>query len=267
MPRKNLGFTLIELLISISLVGLLSLGLASIAVFALSAVTKAKQVADAVEEMAIINHFMADYIREADYIYPNSVSFTTSNLSLLYNIQLTCELNSLTNPCLAITRPKYTSNAGSKLDSCEFIAYRYGPRSELKSPSLGVGNTALSSLAEDTWADSHTWYLAEYRRTYPLDTTSTTGSQAPNGGLNKCATNRPSALVALTNVDGQLLMDYADPSNRQPFGISGNQVSLRLRQRRLVLDQDLRIPDFPTQSGYTGITNEFIESKITIQNK
>jgi prepilin-type N-terminal cleavage/methylation domain-containing protein len=219
MKRNCSGFTLVELLVATSMVGILSIGLATLSVTALSATAGSKQTAEALNEMRTANSYMADNIRQGNYIYPSgSISLNGSE----------CKVD---NHCLAFTRPDAENGAIAK---CLLIVYKFDSRA-----NLGDDFKVTLSAADSTWADKNTWYLGEYQNRYDKDSDDT------------CVGNRPSTITGAS----QVILDYVARSDGYAGGptyqlftlhpsapAAPAQVTLQLRQARQFGNKVIYIP-------------------------
>ncbi len=251
MKRNCSGFTLVELLVAASMVGILSIGLAIISVTALSATAGNKQTAEALNEMRIANSYIADNIRQGNYIYPiGSISLNGSG----------CKID---NRCLVFTRPHAENGAIAK---CLLIIYKFDSRAK-----LGDDFKVTLPSADSTWADKNTWYLGEHQNRYDKDSD------------DMCIGNRPSTIIGTP----QVILDYVARSDGHAGGpiyqlftihpaapAVPTRVTLQLRQARQFGNKVIYIPASAAaleihpnatsteKSGEAG----FLETTVTLRN-
>jgi prepilin-type N-terminal cleavage/methylation domain-containing protein len=235
MKRNSSGFTLIELIVAASIVGILSIGLATVSVNALTSTANTNQTAEVLNELRVANSYMADNIRQASYIYPETISIKLPDGSL-------CEFASTSKRCLAFIRPKpdasgsITQDASGLIKNELLVIYQFEDRSKLDQ----------DSKACDSWADgapkcaaapasfaSPVWYLKEYQ--YPFSSNDSMPTDLSGEVLT------PS--IILDYVDKGYNSSLGKNKYDKPFTLTGtDQVTLKLRQTRRIGGQQLYVP-------------------------
>jgi prepilin-type N-terminal cleavage/methylation domain-containing protein len=266
MKRNASGFTLIELIVAAAIVGILAISLATVSVNALTSTASTNQTAEALNELRTANSYIADNIRQASYLYPESINIKLPDGSL-------CEFASTSARCLAFIRPKPDASGSIAQDALGsiknelLIVYQFEDRSKLDSDSKvcdsWADGAAKCAAAPASFA-SPVWYLKEYQYPFSSD------DPMPTDLSGKALTSS----VILDYVDKGYNSSLSADKYDQPFTLTGkNQLTLKLRQTRRVGGQQLYIPANPAAGAAPNATATksegqagFLQTTVTLRN-
>jgi prepilin-type N-terminal cleavage/methylation domain-containing protein len=266
MKRNSSGFTLIELIVAASIVGILSISLATISVNALTSTANTNQTAEALNELRTANSYIADNIRQASYIYPESAKIKLPDGSL-------CEFASISERCLAFIRPKpdasgsITQDALGSIKNELLIIYKFEDRSKLDKDSkvcdLWADGASKCAVPPTSFA-SPVWYLKEYQ--YSFSSEDSTPTDISGKGLTSS--------TILDYVDKGYDSSLSKDKYDKPFTLTGkNQVTLKLRQTRQVGGRQFYVPADSTAGAPQNATATkskeqagFLQTTVTLRN-
>lgn len=230
--RRSAGFTLIEVLVTMAILGLLLGSLTYFWIGTLRVSTSAETNAQQVLTLQDASAYMADRVRGAS--------------ALLYQLTLTdpdgssrvCALEPEATqvPCLGLLVRKINASGDIEEHLYQAIVFAFEKR------LLLGANYKIS----DDWLDANTYMLREYRlvcTTAPLLYPATPVCPGDGGSI--------------TGVQGQLLVDGLTNAGLggtfQPFGLSGAEVTLRMRGVARINGRVVYFPAADTQATPGGV--------------
>lgn len=208
MTKRRNGFTLVELLIAIVILGVVLVGLLSLITGTLSFSSVSVSSSDRVRELNDVTGYIADRVRGAINYVPNS------SLPSLQLNGASCNEDAAM-PCFGAVVGFDNDVSKPGLDAFEFFGYRVIPRSDL----------GADYKQDDSWADTNTYVIQEYRRWIctSIDDAPCSG-EPPKPASYATISGAQPALV----LDGLVLTDETG-SVYKPFEVSGDSVILRFR--------------------------------------
>ncbi len=175
--KRNHGMTLIELMVSMLGLAVIMTGLMGFLTGTLAFTGKTVSTAERMQNLTDTSAYLGDMLRRAS-------SISTTGLTINGEA---CDI-SASAPCFAMIVPESTT--GGNIDSYLLLAYRLEPRS----------NLGAAYKVSDTWADSNTSVLREFR------------SVLCGGSVGTTCTGQPS-MPTIATAQAFFVADYLVPSS------------------------------------------------------
>lgn len=218
--RRTPGFTLVEVLIVLAILGIILVAVMNVQVGMMRDSARVTGQANRLQELEDASNYVADRLKGASVV---STSLTVNGES--------CTISSTTSPCFGVLTREFRDVSGStpvRPNAYLYLVYRLVPRS---TPAEGERVT-------DTWADSNTLALVEYRKLACAPT-----GQADNlsGAVPACTTTTTPTTVppTLAGAEMNVIMDRttvdAVSGTFTPFAYTAStrkfEIKLRVKER------------------------------------
>jgi prepilin-type N-terminal cleavage/methylation domain-containing protein len=206
------GLTLIEMLVVTAILGLLLAGLARMAVGTLQVTSLSQSQSEQLVTLKDAVGYISDQVRSSTSLFSG---LTVDNSA--------CSHTSTSIPCFALLQPTLDSSGNAVSNSYELRVYRMRLRSNLSS-NFKVTNT---------WADSNTYFIEEYRLS--CTTCPSSSSSSVSGGSWYLVADQ----LTLTGPSGSITPFFVDI----PFGSTNNsRVTLRVRATSSLNGKQVYVP-------------------------
>lgn len=231
MRLRTHGLTLVEILVGLALLGIIMAAVLSLQVGTFRSASDIQGGADQLRELQISSGYLTDRVRTASAV---STSLTVNGT--------TCTMTPAAGeyPCFAVLVGEIRQVGSTPLfapNTYMYLAYRLVPRSSL----------TAAAKTPDSWADSNTLALMEYRSVFcgPIASATCATATPPPTGSVAIPTIVPATLTGLTEAviaDRFTLTDGSGTFTPFAYNATKGEFTIRFRQAQRVNGKTVYTP-------------------------